>query len=886
MSLLKRIWFPAAVLAVTTAGVLGAGGRNAYTHGARLPAEAGDTVIYPEDGYKLRRHGDFVEQKVIDTTGSFDVDVTEVIDTLPHLTARDTIPVPDSLRLTDPFRFKYYVALIDSLTHVIVRDSLRRTSDSLKVSCDTLFARGDTLMARRDSLHARLDSLDWRKIDSIYVADSAALALAKHLAWYNSLSRKERRKYDLQQLIPIKMAEMDSLRKLKEERKAIRDSIIEFTPRILETYALPDSMQYKRILCWTLDTDFQKIKAYEPDTTYNAHYYDYPFQNRDVNASWLGVAGSPVQYYDFFKRKSDEGVVFYDAQESWSFSPRTLVQYNTKSPHTELAYWGTLLAGDTKESDNLHIFTTQNITPALNFQLLYNRFGGGGILTNENTENKTYVAGLNYLGKKYTGHLNYIHNTVTRGENGGVQENRWIRDTVVDSREIAVHLLDAASTVKKNTVSLNQELRFPLDFAKRIRARRDSSFHYEPDSLDKDISTAFIGHSSEWSNYTRTYTDKVTTNAGKAFFHDAAAYGTASQDSLRVMKLDNKVFIKLQPWKSDAIVSKLNVGVGDYLKLYAAQTYDETEKSLQHSAVSRNSLYAYAGAEGQIRQYVHWDAKGQFVFGGYDAGNFQVEANAGLNFYPFRRARKSPVSIGAHFETSLLKPDYYHEHLFTNRYCWENEFERISTTRIEGDIDIPRWRLHTHVGYALLGNNLYFDTQGMVQQNREAMSVLSASLRKDFKLGPVHLDNRALLQFSSNEDVMPLPLLALNLRYYVQFVVQRDPTKTQKIMEMQFGINAFYNTPWYAPGWNPVLGVFHNQHDNLYTNGPFFDVFANVQWKRACIFIKWENAGKGWPMQHRDYFSADHYIVTQSSIKFGIFWPFHLDTARHTTVSR
>ena len=33
-----------------------------------------------------------------------------------------------------------------------------------------------------------------------------------------------------------------------------------------------------------------------------------------------------------------------------------------------------------KEADNLHLFTTQNITPELNFQLLYERFGGEGML--------------------------------------------------------------------------------------------------------------------------------------------------------------------------------------------------------------------------------------------------------------------------------------------------------------------------------------------------------------------------------------------------------------------------------------------------------------------------------------------------------------------------
>ena len=40
------------------------------------------------------------------------------------LTARDTIKIPDSLKLTDPFKYRYYIAIKDSTTRMQVRDSL------------------------------------------------------------------------------------------------------------------------------------------------------------------------------------------------------------------------------------------------------------------------------------------------------------------------------------------------------------------------------------------------------------------------------------------------------------------------------------------------------------------------------------------------------------------------------------------------------------------------------------------------------------------------------------------------------------------------------------------------------------------------------------------
>ena len=88
-------------------------------------------------------------------------------DTIPQLTARDTIIAPDSLRDTDPLRYRYYVELKDSLTRLHTRDSLRSLGDSLE-------------------LH---------KLDSLIFKDSSETAYRDSIAWFNSLSRRERKKY-------------------------------------------------------------------------------------------------------------------------------------------------------------------------------------------------------------------------------------------------------------------------------------------------------------------------------------------------------------------------------------------------------------------------------------------------------------------------------------------------------------------------------------------------------------------------------------------------------------------------------------------------------------------------------------------------------------------
>ena len=872
-NLLAKIWVP--LLLVSLAALQSFG------------IDAGRAIGFRKisDSLSVNRLSDstHVDSIIVDSISAETVAIDSLpADTAVVLTARDTIVVPDSLKYTDPFFYKYYIAVKDSATRAQVRDSLIQVQDTLELMM----------------------------LDSLYVKDSTEVATAKFNAWYNSLTKKERKKYDYEQALPGKITELNRKMEVKDSIKAAKDSVIAATPRILETFAIPDSMQYKRIISWNEDRYFHDVNLKELDTTYNYHFNEYPFYKEDINTTWLGVSGSPEMTYNYFKRAQTDNAIFYTPLQRYSYSPETLPNYNTKTPHTELAYWGTLFANKEKEESNIRVLTTQNILPELNLTLEFRRFGGNGILKREDTNNRNVVIASNYMGKRYLMHTGYIYNKVARSENGGIVDNFWIRDTTVDAREIDIYLKNASSTTKKNTLFLDQSYRIPFTFLENLKGRkerkrqeavRDSIMtsgdslaiaalleketldeieetEVAVDTVNKDITTAIIGHSSEYSVFRRIYQDDISTSddLGRQFFNDRFYLNpTRSADSLRVMKFENRFFIRLQPWKSDAIVSKLDVGIGDKLANYF--TFNTADYVQGSSNTLLNSTYLYAGARGQYKKYFTWDAKGEYTFLGYEINDFGIHANLAFSAYPFRRDRKSPLTLKAHFETTLKEPDYYEQHLCTNHYMWNNDFGKISSTKIGAALEIPRWDLHASFDYALLSNNIYYDTEGIVRQNTDPMSVMTASLRKDFIVWKFHLDHQALFQLSSNKDVIPLPMLALNLRYYLQFDV------VKKVMQMQIGANAAFTTKWYAPAFNPVLGVFHNQNVAEYGNCPYIDAFVNIQWKRACIFVKIVNVNMGWPNKSADYFSAAGYIAPQRAIKFGISWPFYIQPGRNNT---
>ncbi len=761
MKALSSIFFPAAVIAATTA--------MTFPTGRDLPSQesvavaVADTVIYPADAYKLHRTGNLPDAKL-----------------------------PDSV--------------------------LRKAGITVLFGNDT---------TATDSIPPTPEELEKRRLDSIARADKAY---------------------------------RDSVQQAKEDRKAYRDSVREATPRVLETFALPDTMQFKRIIHWTADRDFHDLSISEPDTSFNYSFNDYPFLRRDVNATWLGVAGSPVQTYDFVKRDyGDEGVEFYRGLESWGWNPNTVKQYNSKTPHTELGYFGTLFAGSQKESDNLHFLTTQNIFPEFNFTVNFNRYGGEGILVNEKTVNKDLAVTLNYLGKNYMANAGYIYTMATRGENGGIMDISQIRDTTMEKREILVFSETDNSVTKKHTAFIDQQFRIPFNFIHNLRHKRDSTYVI-PD-FDKDITSAFVGHSSEFSSYTRTFVSSQT-------------------DSMRVSRLDNRVFIRLQPWSSEGVLSKLDVGLGHRLMNYGYGIVGDTTLT-----ATENTAFLYAGARGQFKKYISWNAKAHYNIIGARIGDFDLEGNVNFSVYPFRKARTSPLTISAGLKTSLRQPTFYQEHFHSVSYKLDTSFNKTSDTRFYGGLDIPHWKLNARVNYVLLSGSVYYDADRIARQSTKPVSILSASLNKEFVLGPLHLDNRVLFQMSSDQEVIPLPLVALNLKYFAEFVIQRDANRVKPILTMQVGVNAFYNTPWNTPGYNPTTGTFYNQNTNSYTNGPYFDIFINAQWKRCCIFLKIENIGEGWPMKSRDYFSADGYIRTGRAFKIGIFWPFYTQPFQNRQVN-
>ena len=205
--------------------------------------------------------------------------------------------------------------------------------DSLPEADTTVLLPADTLAAVVDSLSAPADSVD---------------IFAKP-----QLSKRE-----------MKRAVRDSI-------WAYKDSLIRATPRLLNTYFFKHEVTNQRMFVWNTDGYFNNPSVINPDTTYNDNFHELPYLKDDAGAVYLGVAGSAMLPFNYFRREEVEIFPVASLYEPYTYSITSMPFYNVKTPYTELGYWGTLFANKQKEETNIKFMHTQNFTPAFNFNILY-----------------------------------------------------------------------------------------------------------------------------------------------------------------------------------------------------------------------------------------------------------------------------------------------------------------------------------------------------------------------------------------------------------------------------------------------------------------------------------------------------------------------------------
>ncbi len=277
---------------------------------------------------------------------------------------------------------------------------------------------------------------------------------------------------------------------------------------------------------------------------------------------------------------------------------------------------------------------------------------------------------------------------------------------------------------------------------------------------------------------------------------------------------------------------------------------------------------------------LHYDLDGEFFLTGSNAGSVSLNFRTDVNFPLFGDTVR--LAAKAHFDR--ITPTFFQRQFHSKHLWWDNgDLSKEIRSGIEGiftldktdtqlRIAIEELKNYTYFGmeYAVGTNNLRTRLNGGVYQESGNINLLTAQLRQNFKLGPLHWENVVTYQNSSNKEVLPVPTVNLFTNLYLKFLVVKQLT-------VELGADATFFTKYYAPDYLPQIGQFavqKNADARIELGGyPFVDVYANMHLKRTRFFVMMSHVNKG--SGNKMMFLAPHYPQNGKVLRIGVSWNFY-----------
>ena len=308
--------------------------------------------------------------------------------------------------------------------------------------------------------------------------------------------------------------------------------------------------------------------------------------------------------------------------------------------------------------------------------------------------------------------------------------------------------------------------------------------------------------------------------------------------------------------------------------LYAGLEFkrQKYERRVDYDTVSRGSIYGsdvYTGTyltagifNVDTNASLTYDVRGQLGVLGYYAGNFDIDGyiSQALN-------RERTTFLRADASIRLQSPNPFLNHYVGTHDQWDNDFKAVKTINLEGRYINHRLRTEIGVGFSNVFSHIYFDSTVMPRQSGKALIVLTAWAKETFRAGHFYFDQNVYFQKSTQEDILSLPAISVYSHNYYQNYLFKNA------LQLQGGIDIFYNTAFYADNYMPSVMQFYNQRKLKTGNYPKVDVFLNLHIKRAQLFVKYEHVNFH-IKQRGDFFSAADYPINPAMFKFGVQWDF------------
>lgn len=578
-----------------------------------------------------------------------------------------------------------------------------------------------------------------------------------------------------------------------------------------------------------------------------------------------GNLGAPGETLLFAERKPMSDFFFDDALAHWMPSLEKTRFYNTRIPMSLIGY--NTGGNNENEQSRLSGIFSGNFNRRTQFGAMIDYLYSKGSYDYQATKDLSWGLSGSYMGDRYEFQGFYNHWNLLGKENGGITDDLYITDpaqlqggqTSIEPKAIPTRLTGAFSRIKGGQLYLNNA--YKVGFWKEEEVDDTTTLRtYVPVTRfawTLDYRTGrHIFRDIQYTDdefWAHTYFDPDQSYDNTSYWSLSNTFGIELLEEFnKFAKFGLSAFVTHQirsyTQTTDTIdrVPQLPWGVDPY----------PLAKKVPHSA-TQNLLYVGGQLTKQRGSILTYAATARFGLMGPVVGDIEVDGTVSTRF----RLLGDSVKITGNAKFTNTAAPYLMNHYVSNHFIWENDFSKTRRLRLGGRLDIAHTRTYIDAMVENLQNYIYFGPDCMPRQHGGSVQVVSASLRQDFKFGPLLWANRITYQTSSSEEVIPLPKLSIYSNLSFNFTVAR-------VLQVQIGLDCDYYTKYRSVDYQPATMTFYNQREIECGNYPFMNLFANMKLSKVRFYVMLSHVNQG--LTGYNYFSMPHYPLNPRRFQFGL----------------
>jgi len=598
---------------------------------------------------------------------------------------------------------------------------------------------------------------------------------------------------------------------------------------------------------WLYDSESYSLKRNDVDTSLNFFHINNPIYRKSISNCFLGNVGLAYMPNIFFDRE-DNDFIFLNSYSTYLFNTNNTPYYNTKRPFTNISY-----KSGSKKEQMLSLIHTQNINKYFNVSINYNLIAAQGHYLNQEVKDHSLALSSSFIRNQYSLHANFIVNKIDVMDNGGIIDDYYLTDTVVNAKEINVKLSGVQTNLQGKNLTIIQQYNLDNNSSNNFISKLKGSFVYK---LNYRSDYKFYIE-EELPVYSKTIDNVIT----EFNYYQNTFNNTLTYDSVYYNKFTNTAGFKFGNNK--------NVGFNIFYTYLKSNYYYFNIDTLFNNSKSSdiNNQFLTINFYKNNLKGLSFNITGNYYFDGYNKDNYLLKYE--LKKILGNQSEPTILSLSGVYQN--MRYDYFYNNFRSNHFKWENNFNNKEENRISLLYNNISRKLRMGVNFEQVNNFVYFNKEAIPQQNEGNISIYSAFVDKKLTLNKFNLLNKIVYQYSDNDAIMPLPMLSLYESLYFENLIRFK--RTHGKMLTQIGFDVYYNTKFYAPAYMPALALFYLQDEKEIGDYPYIDFFVNLKIKRARIFFRVQHLNSD--LIKREYFNVLHYPMNGRSIKFGLSWSFY-----------